>query len=299
MNNDVDLSKQAEIFYKEWNHAKRIGQQFDRHSFFTLFNYPWTLNAYRKAELFRIISSQVRHEQINHAIIQNLNSFLSGADHNQTINSILGASHLTLKIRRDHLLEDSLNNLVMKGVDPQMIRKPLRVIFEGEPGIDEGGVKKEFFILLFKELFNPEYGMFMYNPDNRLYYFDGRSYESPYNFELIGMLMGLAPTNQCLLDIPIASVCYKVLLDVQPDLEDLRQWKPDVAASFDYILNYEEEQPLEEILARTFTIDFEHFGERVTETLKEGGDKILVTKENRKEFVALYIDHLFYAQCEK
>ena len=113
------------------------------------------------------------------------------------------------------------------------------------------------------------------------------------------MLMGLAPTNQCLLDIPIASVCYKVLLDVQPDLEDLRQWQPDVAASFDYILNYEDEQPLEEILARTFTIDFEHFGEKVTENLKTDGDKIFVTKENRKEFVALYIDHLFYAQCEK
>ena len=92
---------------------------------------------------------------------------------------------MTLKIRRSHLLEDSLNNLVINVASEEMIRKPLRVIFEGEPGIDEGGVKKEFFILLFKELFNPEYGMFMYNPDNRLYYFDGRSYESPYNFELI------------------------------------------------------------------------------------------------------------------
>lgn len=57
LNNDVDLRKQASIFYQEWTNAKKDGREFDRHSFFTLYNYPWTLNAYRKAELFRIIQS--------------------------------------------------------------------------------------------------------------------------------------------------------------------------------------------------------------------------------------------------
>lgn len=64
LNNEVDLRKQAEIFYREWSAAKRHNTAFNRHSFFTLYNYPWTLNAYRKAELFRIIASQNRHEQI-------------------------------------------------------------------------------------------------------------------------------------------------------------------------------------------------------------------------------------------
>ena len=64
LNNDVDLRKQAEIFYKEWNFTKQQNKEFDRHSFFTLYNYPWTLNAYRKAELFRIIANQTRHEMI-------------------------------------------------------------------------------------------------------------------------------------------------------------------------------------------------------------------------------------------
>jgi hypothetical protein len=35
------------------------------------------------------------------------------------------------------------------------LRKPLRVIFEGEPGIDAGGVQKEFFQLLVRDLFDP------------------------------------------------------------------------------------------------------------------------------------------------
>lgn len=34
--------------------------------------------------------------------------------------------------------------------------------FVGEEGVDEGGVQKEFFQLLVRECFNPEFGMFMY-----------------------------------------------------------------------------------------------------------------------------------------
>ena len=113
------------------------------------------------------------------------------------------------------------------------------------------------------------------------------------------MLMALAPLNQCLLDIPIAPVCYKILLDEQPDIEDLRVWDPKLAASFDYILKYDEAEPLEEVLQRAFVIEFIHFGERVTENLVHDGDKVLVTKDNRDDFVRRYVDCLFYGQCEK
>jgi hypothetical protein len=34
----------------------------------------------------------------------------------------------------------------------------LQVVFEGEAGVDEGGVTKEFFQLLIRELFNVGYG---------------------------------------------------------------------------------------------------------------------------------------------
>ena len=98
------------------------------------------------------------------------------------------------------------------------------------------------------------------------------------NFELIGTLMALAPQNQVILDIPILSTCYKILLDQPLDIEDLQNWQPDVYSSFQYILNYEEETPLEDILARTFTVDYEFLGDKITENLKKDGDQILVTK---------------------
>ena len=53
------------------------------------------------------------------------------------------------------------------------IKLPLRVIFANEPGIDEGGVSKEYFQLVLEELFNPQFSMFKFNEDTRLYWFNG------------------------------------------------------------------------------------------------------------------------------
>jgi hypothetical protein len=64
--------------------------------------------------------------------------------------------------------------------------------------------------------------MFIYNPDTRLYYLNGSTFEMMIYFELIGTLIALAPMNECLLDIPLLSSCYKSLLDQKSDLEDLR-----------------------------------------------------------------------------
>lgn len=50
--------------------------------------------------------------------------------------------YLVLKVDRHNMLYDTLqyiNNSNLK------LQKPLKVQFKGEPGVDEGGVRKEFF----------------------------------------------------------------------------------------------------------------------------------------------------------
>ena len=42
--------------------------------------------------------------------------------------------------------------------NPQDLKKQLYVEFDGEQGIDEGGVSKEFFQLVIEEIFNPDIG---------------------------------------------------------------------------------------------------------------------------------------------
>lgn len=42
---------------------------------------------------------------------------------------------------------------------PQDLKKQLFIQFDGEQGVDEGGIQKEFFQLVIEELFNLDYGM--------------------------------------------------------------------------------------------------------------------------------------------
>ncbi len=49
-------------------------------------------------------------------------------------------------------------------------KKPLQVYFVNEEGLDAGGIRKEFFLLLTKEILNPQYGMFSKEKCSFIYY---------------------------------------------------------------------------------------------------------------------------------
>ena len=42
------------------------------------------------------------------------------------------------------------------------LKKKVRVTFSGEPGVDMGGLTKEWFLLLLRKIFRPEYGTSKY-----------------------------------------------------------------------------------------------------------------------------------------
>jgi len=128
-----------------------------------------------------------------------------------------------LEIKRDNVLEDSLQNLVkvklVDGKDP--LKLPLMIRFANEPGIDEGGVRKEYFSLIMKEVISPKYGMWKFNEDVQLYWINGMTFEMPINYELVGILMGIAIYNNTFIDLPFPRASFKLLLDEQPTLDDL------------------------------------------------------------------------------
>jgi len=63
-----------------------------------------------------------------------------------------------LKLRREQLFEDSFHQLRKRTADE--MRGRLRVDFSGEEGIDAGGVTREFYMVLGREIFNPSFGKF-------------------------------------------------------------------------------------------------------------------------------------------
>lgn len=138
----------------------------------------------------------------------------------------MASLYLLIEVRRDNILEDTLNKIVQPNIN---FKKPLRIQFAGEPGIDEGGVRKEFFQILIKRLFDPNFGMFNYNEKQVLYWFNGFSHEANIQFELIGTLMALAIYNNIIIDVPLPMVCYKKLLFHEPSFDDLKEWQPEIA----------------------------------------------------------------------
>lgn len=46
-------------------------------------------------------------------------------------------AYLSIDVHRESLIEDTLNSLLREGLN---FRKPLKIKFIGEPGVDEGGV---------------------------------------------------------------------------------------------------------------------------------------------------------------
>ena len=111
------------------------------------------------------------------------------------------------------------------------MKKKLRVTFVGEHGLDMGGLTKEWFLLLLRQIFSPDYGkfeskinvsyrseffslqgMFHFYESSGVFWFSGASMDNIREFNLVGVLMGLAVYNSIILDIRFPLVCYKKLL---------------------------------------------------------------------------------------
>ncbi|KAJ8365676.1 hypothetical protein SKAU_G00145070 [Synaphobranchus kaupii] len=208
---------------------------------------------------------------------------------------------LNIRVRRPQLVSDSLDELTRKRVD---LKKKLKVTFVGEAGLDMGGLTKEWFLLLIRQIFHTDYGMFTYFKDSHCHWFSSWKCDNYSEFRLVGTLMGLAVYNSITLDIRFPPCCYKKLLSppIVPcdqntpvgmatlTLDDLQQTMPDLARGLGELLSYEGN--VEEDFYLTFQVSQEELGVIKSYNLKPGGDRIPVTKQNRKEYVQLYVDFL-------
>jgi hypothetical protein len=131
---------------------------------------------------------------------------------------------IRLNLRRTDLLSDAFDKLLT--VDANSLRKQqLEVNFVGEDGLDFGGVSKEMFYLISRELFNPYYGLFEYSANTYSVQISSMSKfvdNSLKWMELSGRILGLALLHSCLIDTFFTKAFYKMLLGMSYTLEDLK-----------------------------------------------------------------------------
>ena len=262
---------------------------------FTLFDFMWLFNTSAKNEIIRLFNNRKQRVEFFKAFQRRRNN-----DHNRPFNFLdfffnSNKLNLQLNIRRDHLIEDTLNELAKNSKN---LQSELKVKFVGEQGVDQGGVRKEFFILVIRQIFDPNYGMFNYNTKTRLYWFNHFSFEAKIKYELIGTIFGLAIYNNTILDVKLPICIYKKLLGIKPTFEDLKECDNELYKNLNYILN-QDNPKLEEELDSNFTVVDDKFGERIIIPLKPGGENIMINNFNKSEYVELYIDWYFNKSIEE
>ncbi|KPJ20414.1 Ubiquitin-protein ligase E3A [Papilio machaon] len=165
------------------------------------------------------------------------------------------------------------------------LKKQLMVEFEGEQGVDEGGVSKEFFQLIVEEIFNPDYGMFTQQPDSHTVWFNPTSFETEAQFTLIGIVLGLAIYNNIILAVNFPMVVYRKLMGRKGSFEDLADWNPSLYNGLKDMLDYCGDD-LEEVYYQTFRICYKDvFGNNLFHDLKDEGDSLFSLYNGLKDML--------------
>ncbi|XP_056268364.1 E3 ubiquitin-protein ligase NEDD4-like isoform X2 [Pseudoliparis swirei] len=203
-----------------------------------------------------------------------------------------------LKLKRNAVLEDSYRRILsVKRAD--LLKARLWVEFEGEKGLDYGGVAREWFFLMSKEMFNPYYGLFEYsatdnytlqiNANSGLCNEDHLSY-----FKFIGRVAGMAVYHGKLLDAFFIRPFYKMMLQKPINLQDMESVDNEYFNSLKWIL---ENDPTD--LDLRFAIDEELFGQTHQHELKPGGSEIVITNDTKKEYIHLVMQWRFVNRIQK
>ncbi|KAK7237196.1 ubiquitin-protein transferase [Aureococcus anophagefferens] len=222
---------------------------------------------------------------------------------------VVGASlpYLVLRVPRSVLLATALAALA--ACPDGELKKELKVVFEGEAGVDEGGPRKEFFQLLVPQLFDPIVGMFARTATGAgdEIFFNAACDWYDTEFELAGLLVGLAVYNSVVLEVRLPRVAYKKLLAASPaanaswladddaaryTLDDLAELDDDLARGLRMLLAFEPPEDVRETFCRTL-VDADPLApasDGAVVDLVPGGSEIAVTAENRHAYVEALVD---------
>lgn len=265
---------------------------------FSFCQYPFFLSMGAK---MKILEYDARRQMETKARETYFNNVISGRAQD---------THFHLNVRRDCVVEDSLQRISEAvGQLQGDLKKGLRVHFAGEEGVDAGGLRKEWFLLLVRDIFEPNHGLFLYDDDSHLCYFNPNSFETSDQYYMVGVLLGLAIYNSTILDVALPPFAFRKLLAAAPSsittstlagtgvksvmnytLDDLAELRPSLASGLRKLLSFDGD--VESTFLWSFTVPMERYGVVAEVPLIPGGEHKPVTNDNRHEFVSLYVRYL-------
>ncbi|BFZ58211.1 Putative E3 ubiquitin-protein ligase [Savitreella phatthalungensis] len=269
----IDLGKD----FSSWK-AKSTG--------FSFCSYPFLITLKQKQRILALDALRQQRLQLREAYFAALDS---GRD--QT-------AMLALRIRRSHLMEDSIKAIAAREDD---LKKRLVVEFVGEEGVDAGGLKKEFFLLLCRQLFDPRHGLFERDEDSNFCWFSNLHWDRNMHasrYHLLGIILGLAIYNDTILDVQLPPALFKKLIGQPCALHDLKLLHPSLGQGLQKLLDFDGD--VESTFCRNFVVERrDKQGHVHTVPLCPDGENLPVTNDNRRDFVNRFVAFTFDESCQR
>mmetsp|Transcript_9556 Transcript_9556/g.9165 ORF Transcript_9556/g.9165 Transcript_9556/m.9165 type:complete len:371 (-) Transcript_9556:625-1737(-) len=145
---------------------------------------------------------------------------------------------LQLSVRRNDIFMDTYAQL--SNSTPEQLKNRLRIQFMGEAGQDAGGLTREFYTELSREMFNPNYSLFLLSSSGSTYYPNHKSgieKEHLRYFKFIGRILGKALLDEQYLDCYFVKTLYKMLLGEPLDFQDLEDYDYEFYTNLNWCKN--------------------------------------------------------------
>ncbi|XP_070138870.1 E3 ubiquitin-protein ligase HUWE1 isoform X1 [Drosophila bipectinata] len=192
----------------------------------------------------------------------------------------------TVSVRRVTVFEDSFRVLYRLG--PEEWKNRFYIVFEDEEGQDAGGLLREWYVIISREIFNPMYALFCVSPGDRVtYMINPSSHANPNHlsyFKFVGRVIAKAVHDNKLLECYFTRSFYKHILGKQVKHTDMESQDYEFYKGLDYLMKNDISTLGYEL---TFSTEVQEFGVTQIRDLKPNGRDIAVTEENKFEYVQL------------
>ncbi|XP_076227161.1 HECT, UBA and WWE domain containing E3 ubiquitin protein ligase 1 isoform X5 [Nomia melanderi] len=193
---------------------------------------------------------------------------------------------LAVHVRRSHVFEDSFRELHRRNADEWKNR--FYIVFEGEEGQDAGGLLREWYVIISREIFNPMYALFTVSPGDRVtYMINSSSHCNPNHlcyYKFVGRVIAKAIYDNKLLECYFTRSFYKHILGILVKHTDMESEDYSFYKGLVYLTEHNIADLGYEL---TFSTEVNEFGVNDVRDLIPNGRNIVVTEETKLEYIRL------------
>ncbi|KAG6803233.1 E3 ubiquitin-protein ligase HUWE1 isoform X1 [Apis mellifera caucasica] len=193
---------------------------------------------------------------------------------------------LAVHVRRNNVFEDSFRELHRRNADEWKNR--FYIVFEGEEGQDAGGLLREWYVIISREIFNPMYALFTVSPGDRVtYMINSSSHCNPNHlcyYKFVGRVIAKAIYDNKLLECYFTRSFYKHILGILVKHTDMESEDYSFYKGLVYLTEHNIADLGYEL---TFSTEVNEFGVNDVRDLIPNGRNIIVTEETKLEYIRL------------